>query len=322
MKRSSKVRILNEPSLTVRDDEEATILVGQSYPITVETLDRQTLQRTITLDRYQDIGIELKVLPRICEGTIVDLKISPKVSEVGELVENRFPVINTREAETRIQVHNGEAAVIGGLIRNRVEKSRRAVPFLSKIPGIGKLFQTNSTTDARTELLIFVVPQILTHVGNPVKIVESSRAKSIEKRLPTRDKEAKLLPEETTPFGKPTTIKEDRSIKGERTIKERVVKKEPLMIEEPVVFKAEKKLTPAQSMYARMESSMAGVSPEVAEYVAKVKERTKPYDFVAVSELFQLYKKNSKHKFEKAINRAIRFDLYDPSIVGKMLTTM
>lgn len=302
LKRSSKVRILNEPSLTVRDDEEATILVGQSYPITVETLDRQTLQRTITLDRYQNIGIELSVLPRVCENSVIDLKISPKVSEVGELVENRFPVINTREAETRIQVTNGEAAVIGGLIRNRVEKARRSVPILSKIPGIGKLFQTNTTNDSRTELLIFVVPKILNHVGNPVKIVEPSKSKSIKSLLPGRDSSAKLLPQDE--------IFDDVSVKATSNK------------EQPNTPAKAKALTPAQSMYSRMEDSMSAVSPAVADYVAKVKDRTKPYDFVAVSELYQLYQKAPRHKFEAAIARAVRFDLYDPSIVGKMLTTM
>ncbi len=333
LKRSSKVRILNEPSLTVRDDEEATILVGQSYPITVETLDRQTLQRTITLDRYQDIGIELKVLPRVCENNIIDLKIEPKVSEVGELVENRFPVINTREAETRIQVHNGEAAVIGGLIRNRTEKSKRAVPLLSKIPGLGKLFQTNSSTDTRTELLIFVVPKILSHVGTPlrslepVKIVEPSTAQKVKKLMPKR-------------MGRPR--RREKTTKPAQKRVQKVAKERPMMLttedevtpelepifSKPVVKKAPKvkptprKKTPAESMYARIESTMSAASPEIADYVAKVKERTKPYDFVAVSELYSLFKKAPRHKFETAVSRAKRFDLYDPSIVGKMLSTM
>ncbi len=232
----SNVKVLSEPSVTTQDNQESRILVGQSYPIAVETLDRQTLQRTVTLDRYQDIGIELKVLPSVCEDGLIDMRLDPKVSEVGQLVEDRFPVINTREASTRVRVRHGQAAVIGGLIRTRKEKSRRAIPVLSKLPAIGKLFRSKRNDETRSELLIFVIPKIIGYE----KPFELGEAKAHPAPVRVLERSVKATEEQI----EKAAVAPAKSTVAEEAVEEataRVAEKNPLPAQKAEVDKPEKR---------------------------------------------------------------------------------
>ncbi len=156
-----RAEVLSEPNITTLDNIEASILVGQKFPLTRETIDPQTAVRTVTLDRYEDIGIQLVVVPSIAEGNRIHMIIHPAVSTLGELIENRFPVINTREADTQLLLRSGETAVIGGLVEKSHDVHERRVPFFGSIPLLGWFFRYKAESEAVTELVILVTPRIV-----------------------------------------------------------------------------------------------------------------------------------------------------------------
>ncbi|MEM7262075.1 MAG: hypothetical protein AAF488_08795, partial [Planctomycetota bacterium] len=159
---SSDAEIISEPNITTLDAIEASILIGQKFPVTTETIDPQTAVRTVTLDYYEDIGIQLNVIPSVSGDTnSVHLIIHPAVSTVAELIEDRFPVIQTREADTQVMLDSGDTVVIGGLVENDVTDTQRRVPWLGKIPLLGRLFTYDVHSEVTTELVLLVTPRIV-----------------------------------------------------------------------------------------------------------------------------------------------------------------
>jgi type IV pilus assembly protein PilQ len=90
----------------------------------------------------------------------ITLNVHPEVS-LYVRSDPAGPVIGTREAETTVIVSNGETVVIGGLITENDQKMGTQVPLLGDIPIIGHLFKRDYNTKERTELLVFLTPQII-----------------------------------------------------------------------------------------------------------------------------------------------------------------
>jgi type II secretory pathway component GspD/PulD (secretin) len=164
MATDSKAKLLATPHIIVSDNKEAKIQIGQSVPIvTSETFGSSTVapQRTI---QYRDIGIILKVKPRVNEGGLVNLEIYQEVSTystiplyAGELQI----VLNKNDATTNVVVQDGQTIVIGGLIREDTTKSKSGVPFLSSIPYIGWIFGGWIDNKERTEIIILLTPRVV-----------------------------------------------------------------------------------------------------------------------------------------------------------------
>jgi len=163
-------KVLSAPRILTLNNQEATILVGQKYPIVKTDLGSGTSTiATTTLDYYENIGIQLNVVPQICAGGYINMIVRPVVSSIVELapgengIPSPYPIINIREAETQIMLKDSETIVIGGLLEDRKSKGDRRIPFLGDIPVIGRFFKLRGTTDNQTiDLLIFLTANIIT----------------------------------------------------------------------------------------------------------------------------------------------------------------
>jgi len=160
----SKAKLLATPHILVADNREARIQVGQSVPIpTSETFGTPGVapQRTI---QYKDIGIILKVKPRINDGGLVSLDIVQEVSTYSTVLlfsDEKQIILNKTEASTNLIVQDGQTIVIGGLIREDESKAKAGIPFLSKIPILGYLFGNTGLDESRTELIILLTPRVI-----------------------------------------------------------------------------------------------------------------------------------------------------------------
>ncbi len=159
----SKAKVLASPHILVSDNREAKIQVGQQVPLlTSETYGAVgvTPQRNY---QYKDIGIILKVKPRINEGGLVSLEISQEIStsEKISLGGTEQLLLNKTEASTNLVVQDGQTIVIGGLIREDTNRSREGIPFLYKIPLIGWLFGGLHDDAKRQELIILLTPRVI-----------------------------------------------------------------------------------------------------------------------------------------------------------------
>ncbi len=159
----SKAKVLAAPHILVSDNREAKIQVGQQVPlITTETYGSTTIapQRTF---QYRDIGIILKVKPRINAGGLVSLEIYQEIStfETITLSGDQQILLDKTDVTTDLVVQDGQTIVIGGLIREDTSKSRSGIPFLSKIPIIGWLFGSTEDDIKRQELIILLTPHVI-----------------------------------------------------------------------------------------------------------------------------------------------------------------
>lgn len=161
----SKAKLLASPHILVSDNREAKIQVGQQVPITTSETYAQAGVAPQRIVQYKDIGIILKVKPRVNEGGLVALEVGQEVSTfqtipLGNVGETQI-IINKTEAATNLVVQDGQTIIIGGLIREDTTKSRTGVPWLSKLPLLGWLFGNTEDNKTRAELIILLTPHVM-----------------------------------------------------------------------------------------------------------------------------------------------------------------
>lgn len=163
LEEDSHTNTLSSPKIVTLTGQEAKIVVGTKYPILKsEVSGTDTTTTTTSLDYYQDIGIQLYVVPQISGDKYIDMIIHPVVSSFTSTVgTNAYPIIITREAETQMVIEDGNTVVLGGLLKDVKSQDRLGVPFLSKIPLLGLLFSRSSADTEKIDLLIFITARIL-----------------------------------------------------------------------------------------------------------------------------------------------------------------
>ena len=157
-------RLLSEPNLLVNDGETATILVGGEIPIPVPQTGGGVGSVTIEYKRY---GVQLTITPRILPGNRqIELQVHPVASSLdyaNALTMSGFniPALRTREAETTVNVADGQTLIIGGLVQREQSLNISKIPILGDLPIIGQLFRHKEFQDGKTELIILATPQIM-----------------------------------------------------------------------------------------------------------------------------------------------------------------
>src|ERR1044071_8165510 len=144
----------------------ATITVGQSVPL-VTSVSYNGLNGTpVSAITYQDVGIILRVTPFITSDGLVEMIVSPQISQLSEQSVTvaagvTAPVIDLRSADTVVVTPDGQTVIIGGLMQNIKTQGESKIPFLGDIPLLGNLFKHKIKSGAKTELIIFLTPHIV-----------------------------------------------------------------------------------------------------------------------------------------------------------------
>ena len=173
------VKVLSNPSLVVINNQVATLQVGDVVPVSTGSATVLTTSNTVvnTID-YRNTGIILRVSPRISVNGDVRLDIEQEISNVPPASANSLtPTVSERRVKSSISVATGQTVLLAGLISEQQNGDRSAIPVLDQIPGLGDAFghQTNSTQ--RTELIIFIRPQIIHNGSDAHLIAEELRSK-------------------------------------------------------------------------------------------------------------------------------------------------
>jgi type II secretory pathway component GspD/PulD (secretin) len=155
-----KTNVLASPHIMAADNREAKIQIGSQVPIVTDVLSTTVTTQTV---QYKDTGVILKIKPTINESGLVSMEINQEVSDFvfQAIGTNTFPVFTKREASTYMVAQDGQTVVIGGLIQNKVGKTRSGIPFLSKIPILGYLFGYTDNTFDRTEIILLLTPRVV-----------------------------------------------------------------------------------------------------------------------------------------------------------------
>ena len=175
------VKILSTPSVVVIDNQFASLLVGDQIPITTRTaqsVDVPTAPVVNNID-YRNTGVILRVAPRINANGNVLLDVEQEISSVANTATAKTltPTVSQRKVRSSIGVANGQTVLLAGLISERDERGRQGIPGLEQIPGLGELFSHNTGTRQRTELIIFIRPQIIRNGVDAYRVAQELRQK-------------------------------------------------------------------------------------------------------------------------------------------------
>jgi general secretion pathway protein D len=160
--------VLSTPSVVATDNEESELSVGQELSIATGSYTTNT--GGITANPFQttqrkDVGLKLGVTPQINEGDSVNLKLKLEVSQLQGDPSSLNPVTSKRTLNTTVTVVSGQILVLGGLIDDQVVTTDNSIPFISRIPLIGALFQFNKLEKIKRNLVLFIRPAILRDVA-------------------------------------------------------------------------------------------------------------------------------------------------------------
>ncbi|WP_401743950.1 type II secretion system secretin GspD [Stenotrophomonas geniculata] len=162
------VRLLQTPSVFVRNNAEATLNVGDKVPINTTTVNTGIGTSSYSSVQYIDTGVILKVRPRVTRDGTVFLDIVQEVSSASNVPENCNPQerncnprISTKKLSTEAAVQSGDTIMLAGLITDSGTDGSSGIPGLSRIPVVGALFGQKSRTSRRSEVIVLLTPSIV-----------------------------------------------------------------------------------------------------------------------------------------------------------------
>ena len=204
----ARFEVLSTPRIFTSNNATAEINISQSLPYVTST---QTNANGVSTFNYSflDVGIILTVTPRITSNGFVTMDVTQTANDFVRYTDFNAPVVNQREAQTTVSVKDGETIVLGGIIKSSVSATTNKLPILGDVPVLGKLFQSNSTTKSKTELLVFLTPRIVRDPEEARKLRDNT-AKQMQSKL--KDK----LPEFNTPVDKEKPKVEDKTQPAEK----------------------------------------------------------------------------------------------------------
>lgn len=167
LKEQGGSRLVSNPTVVTLNNQEATINVGEEFPIPNYQYNEETGGFEVSNFEYKQIGVNLKVTPSVNNAGLINLKVVPEVSSRTGVVNfggsggASIPLISTRKTETQIALKDGFTMGIGGLMESSNNSDDSHVPVLGKVPGLGRLFKHESKTETKRNLLIFITAKIL-----------------------------------------------------------------------------------------------------------------------------------------------------------------
>lgn len=165
----SRVLIRSRPRLVVGSGGQASFQGGNQIPTVTQIADAGTevggTTNILQQVQYRQTGVGLTIEPTVQANGSVSLDISLELSEARPTAATSLagtPTILTRDIDTKLTLRDGGSLVMGGLISDNKSVGETRVPGLARMPLLGRLFRTNSYQRDRTELIIMVIPYVIT----------------------------------------------------------------------------------------------------------------------------------------------------------------
>ena len=179
--RDQKVRVLATPHILTMANVQAQIQIGQLFPV-VTTFFPGTVGTPPQIStELRSIATTLQVTPRVNNAGYIVMDIVQTIDDLGGTVQQAGftqPIINTRVARTSVMVKDGQTVVIGGFMRDRLQKVETGIPILKDLPLLGPLFRRTEKTKDRTELMVFLTPRIVRTPDELRRLLEEEKKRS------------------------------------------------------------------------------------------------------------------------------------------------
>jgi len=184
LRTQSHIDVLASPELLTSNNMKAQFQETIKVPVQKTTSTANGVISTST--EYQNVGIDLTVLPQVNIDGYVNLEIAQTIQNILETLSNNkqnAPTYSNRVINTNVLVKNGSTVVIGGLFKNNESSAGTKVPGLGGIPVLGKLFGRSVKGNIKTELMVFLTPEITRTDSDFDKTVDELKAPEIKERL-------------------------------------------------------------------------------------------------------------------------------------------
>jgi hypothetical protein len=161
---TSRAKVLSNPSVLVLDGRQAKIQIGNRIPVVETTVTSSSATESVL---YFPVGIVLNLRPRVSkDGSEISMQVETIVSAARQTLAStgsstRAPEVESRQVQTIVRVHNDTPFIIGGLTTNDEISSRRGIPILSSIPGLGAIFSRTIRESVKKEIIIVVTPRLV-----------------------------------------------------------------------------------------------------------------------------------------------------------------
>ncbi|TAN04464.1 MAG: type II secretion system protein GspD [Rhodanobacteraceae bacterium] len=189
---SGDTKVLSAPSTVVLNNQETTFKVGQKIPVVqtylVPGVGVGSPSGTYNAGQVQyiDTGVLLDVVPRVSPGGLVYMDIQQVVSNPTSQDKNGNYTIANRSLSTEVAVQSGQTVLLGGLIQQTDTNNDTGVPFLNRIPVLGRLFGTTDRNKTRTELIVLITPRIIRNPEDARRVTDEyeTQFQSLQPILP------------------------------------------------------------------------------------------------------------------------------------------
>nr|MDQ3003679.1 hypothetical protein [Fibrobacterota bacterium] len=160
------LKIRSRPQIATLNGSEATITVGQTQYFLLKSETDITQVAGVssrTTERFEKIeaNVTLTVTPFVTGQGEITCDIIPDFSEPEGSFDSRTPpTLNRRVLKSKVRLRDGETIVLGGLVKESLNRNTRQLPFFGSIPVLGWLFKNDSSVKSRSQLMIFVTPHV------------------------------------------------------------------------------------------------------------------------------------------------------------------
>lgn len=161
---ANKAVTLAQPNASCLDSQQATIFMGDKYPV---ALPQITDTGTVYTVEYKDVGTKLVIKPRVNKDNVVTVYVSVEVSSILRYEElqmgdkvGKYPVIRTRTTESLTRLRDGQTFVLTGLIHRDDKTKDTGIPLLDKLPVLSILFKNKNIENTGTVICVFLTPHI------------------------------------------------------------------------------------------------------------------------------------------------------------------
>jgi len=176
------VKVLSSPRLSVLNNQTAVLKVVEEivyFLVDASTTEYASSERekitATTKPQSVSVGLVMALTPQIGRDGEITLGVRPTISSISGYkddpnpslgaIPNRVPQIRTREIESVLRLSDGEIAVLGGLMEDKIDYDTGRIPLLGALPILGELFTRRENSVRRTELVIFLRPRLIRRPG-------------------------------------------------------------------------------------------------------------------------------------------------------------
>jgi type II secretory pathway component GspD/PulD (secretin) len=170
----SDIKNLENAQLRASQNNAATLLIGQRYPVVNATfapiyntssiasvIGNGSYLAPVPSVNYEDLGLKLKATPIIHSDKAVSLKVEMQIRSLGASSVNGIPIINNSQYSGSITLANGESSVVAGIISEADQKTVNGWPFLARVPAVTYAASEHDRNVNDAELLIVITPHVL-----------------------------------------------------------------------------------------------------------------------------------------------------------------